>query len=596
MTTIIFNPTAERRENWTHKCDDHRKILLHDPTIMVRSHRLFEEPTIQRSSTGIIISFGEIKKVAEKSNGNKFLPDQKILENATSFNGSFAQILASALGCAIITDRFGSTVVFIASTLRSELLISTSYEELIKEVTPEESGPLVEESIFEFLYMRRLFGEKTYHSQVRVLPAASVSHVEFNSGRTTSKKYWTPGPPSLFNAHEASTLLTRELKNATERRLASQDERYGLMLSGGLDSRALLAIGCDRYMCFTNTPKKNNEYEVAHRLASSVGATHHYLRRPRDYFERIFSDAIASSNSMTVFYEAQFLGYIEEIATYVDTVHLGIGLDIFFCGHYMNKYHPAMFGRQALYFKKTNMIEGNFEQDYLNCVSYRLKTSKLRSIVKDDYWKSLQESLTVAIKEKAAAGRSVGLCGHSLWEYMHLTDFGRHYSMLMSSSLRGQIDAQVPALDNELYNLAFSLSTDLKLNWNVYQNAIEKLSPGLFKVKNANTNIRASYDLFTQTGIQIGRSLVRRLGVTGIGGLPSMDDRSWPLVSDDMATPFMRAKIESMVTGGRINNLPFIDPQKLMNVFAEHVSGKKNHGVLFGLMLTLEHGVLSYRK
>ena len=73
---------------------------------------------------------------------------------------------------------------------------------------------------------------------------------------------------------------------------------------------------------------------------------------------------------MTIFYESQFVGYIQQISELIDVVHMGIGLDIFFCGHYMAKYHPVVLGRPSLHFKtrniEVNRIENEFMENKIN--------------------------------------------------------------------------------------------------------------------------------------------------------------------------------------------------------------------------------------
>jgi hypothetical protein len=83
------------------------------------------------------------------------------------------------------------------------------------------------------------------------------------------------------------------------------------------------------------------------------------------------------------------------------------------------------------------------------------------------------------------------------------------------------------------------------------------------------------------------------MGYSRITGLPSAKDRSWPLVSEDMSSTAMKEKIRHMVYDGKIRNISFIDPAKLHRIYEEHSCGNANHAVLFGLLLTLEHGLLN---
>jgi len=47
-----------------------------------------------------------------------------------------------------------------------------------------------------------------------------------------------------------------------------------------------------------------------------------------------------------------------------------------------------------------------------------------------------------------------------------------------------------------------------------------------------------------------------------------------------------------MVKEGKINDLTFIVPEKIENVYHAHFDGRHDHSVLLGLLLTLEFGLL----
>ena len=59
--------------------------------------------------------------------------------------------------------------------------------------------------------------------------------------------------------------------------------------------------------------------------------------------------------------------HAETIASEVDVVHMGIGLDIMFCGHYMFKHRPSLF--ETSFFFSLDRID----EQHLN--KYLLKTS-----------------------------------------------------------------------------------------------------------------------------------------------------------------------------------------------------------------------------
>ena len=145
-----------------------------------------------------------------------------------------------------------------------------------------------------------------------------------------------------------------------------------------------------------------------------------------------------------------------------------------------------------MFFILDRIDEQHLEQIFIENVSYRLKTSDVQAIVKPGAIAHLDQALLNSAKQKFDEGRGCGLSGHRLWEYMHLTDLGRHYSTLMARSLSQYLPVEIPAFENDLYDLAFRLSVKGKVNWRVYLQALRKLSTEAMRVPNSNSNIRAS--------------------------------------------------------------------------------------------------------
>ena len=508
-------------------------------------------------------------------------------------NGTFFIAIVEKDRATLISDRFGSIPVFVASLNDAGIVIATGYRSVLAQLTPSESGGLSETAVYEFIYMRRLFGTKTYHDRVSCLPSASITKINSVGKVIESVQFWKPKVTELDRGENEPARLVESLKSASRMYMRDDVERYGLMLSGGLDSRGLLSLGRSRYSTFTTAPSQNNEYKIARELARNFGAEHKFLLRNPDHLVENFSSMVLASNAMTVFHECQFMEHAETIASEVDVVHMGIGLDIMFCGHYMFKHRPSLFGRPALFFILDRIDEQHLEQIFIENVSYRLKTSDVQAIVKPGAIAHLDQALLNSAKQKLDEGRGCGLSGHRLWEYMHLTDLGRHYSTLMARSLSQYLPVEIPAFENDLYDLAFRLSVKGKVNWRVYLQALRKLSTEAMRVPNSNSNIRASLGPFAQTGINISRGVAARLFPSApIRRMPQTADRSWSAVRNDLENEFFNSKIDQLADSSAVIDLSFIDPDKLRNIIADHKSKRADHSVLVNLLLTLEYGLL----
>ena len=523
------------------------------------------------------------------------LGDQ-LISSPEKLNGSFLIAISTTDQLTLITDRFGSIPIFYGFFRNKGIALSTGYRCLLEHLGSKNAGVISEPAIFEFLWMRRLFGEKTYHQNVKCLPSASLITVEsFGVNITSSTQFWRHQSASINREGGEAEYLVERLANASDLYFSDDEKKFGLMLSGGLDSRALLSLGKTRYKSFTTARTKNNEFEIASELSQLFNVEHEFLKREQDYLVQNFEASVIASNAMTVFYECQFLGHAQSIASQVDIVHMGIYLDIFFCGHYLFKKRPQVCGRSAIFFILQQLDDHNLEETFIKNISYRLKTSNPESVVHAKAILELKNSLLESIRQKMDEGRQCGFSGHRLWEYMHLTDIGRHYSALMARSLACHVPVEIPCLENDLYDLALSMSIEDKVNWSAYQDALKKLSAAAMRIRNSNTNIKAHHSLFIQTILNVIRSAAGQLTHSGqIKRMPEFGDRSWPAVIDDLGNAFFDNKINDLGESSEIMSLSFIDPDRLRKVISEHRSGIQNHAVFLSLLLTLEHGLLRH--
>lgn len=556
-----------------------------------------EVPLIRESSQFFTAIYGtpfyRNKRLSEIKNFSLFT---KIISNSIGeIDSSFLIICLDKTidKLTICTDRFGSRVFFY-SIMKDFVAFSTAIHHIYRLLRNHKTLQVDKEAIFEFLWFRRLFGEKTYLKEIQILPAASVC--SFEKGLLIGfERYWFPNPSnrSEKTTHQWAESLESSITRGVE--LAIEDEqRHLLMLSGGLDSRALLSVGANRYISVTNTPTVNQEYRIARETANLVHSKHHHIIRPKTYLENILEDAVLLSNGMTLYYECQFLGYQKKLAELGDDVQMGLFLDVFFCGHYMPKHHQRIGNRTSVYFVLDKIKKNGFEQYFLENISYRQKFTDLSKAIRPTTFRSGYDSILHQIRQITSQGQDYGFSDIELWEYLHLNNIGRHYSMLMAHSLRHTIDVRLPALTNENYDIAFSLPPLNKYNWSTYIDALKRIHPEIMNITNSNTNNPAKHGLHRQTYSKILKGLVNVVRPNSFSLSPNMSDRSWPLVRDSLTeSSLITEHLNKMLESGRILDLQIIDRSKIKELFRLTQSGKEDHSVFLNQLLTIEKGLLA---
>jgi asparagine synthase (glutamine-hydrolysing) len=442
----------------------------------------------------------------------------------------------------------------------------------------------------EFLFLRRLLGSRTLAKSMRYLPAASLLHIA-SDGSADELNYWRPDySKAAPRESELPGLLADGLRTAVGAH-QSDERKFGLLLSGGLDSRAILAAASKPTVCYTTCLRENNESAVARAVAAGAHATFHFVPRPANLYDGVLDDAVFLTGGEQTYVEAQFLTYAERWPEPPDTFLIGLGADIFFGGLYLPKRPARLFGRQALHYKLIPMA-ADFSDMFLSGVSYRLKQSDPNILVRTDRRSAVRDALRHSIDAVARKGQDCGAQGYDLWEYMHIDTLSRHYSFPMIMSVRSYADCRAPALDNELLDLSIRMTAKQKLNGTAYQKAIAILSPTLGQIRNANTNLPANVPLPRQTLVKLARFAAHKAFGADCPVAPSAIDRSWPSAKQSLESclSIMR-RVGALQCSERLAAISFIDMDGVRTVVGDHLAGRTDHAVMINLLLTLDRAL-----
>ncbi len=108
----------------------------------------------------------------------------------------------------------------------------------------ERSPQLDEVALAQYMRFQQLLGTRTFFKGIQALAPASVLSYKLETGICRIEPYWSfdqiPNHPAGVTFEEAAEEATRLMRQAVLRRLRG-NYRFGIYLSGGLDSRTLLA-------------------------------------------------------------------------------------------------------------------------------------------------------------------------------------------------------------------------------------------------------------------------------------------------------------------------------------------------------------------
>jgi hypothetical protein len=568
-------------------------LLEHAPLIgrfQVWSEKL--RPALRRHAT----SKGELLIVGDPIHGARrddasvlaaFCAARDIESFARSLDGTFLIIVRSTDPdhLSVISDRFASYGFYYSLQSDHRLTGALSLTQLVNHL-----GGFVpnETACMEFLHLRRIFGEKTYDRRCHFLGSASILSHDVEGGSV--RKYWQPqyGRERL-DMRRGVDAIVAALRGTMRTSMddAGPDRSYALFMSGGLDSRALLAAAESKPLCVTTCDRYNNEADVAETAARTVGAPFLFVPRRQQPYDGHVAEAVFYGGGQHVLTEAHFLAYDDILGSKADCFFMGLGLDVFLGGLYLPKSPVRWLGRDTLHFS-LKPLPADLSSAFIGGVKYRLSTSNAWDVVRPAARSQLQNGLHASIEEIVSRGRALGAEDYDLWEYLHLHNFGRHYSLLMIQSVRHWAECRAPAFCNELFDIAITLPARLKVNSETYLAALNRLSPALMRIRNANTNVEAGRSFRSQSAIRAARIVANRLGA-GLRVSPTVDERSWPSPKDTLnSSRVLNRRMAALKHSGHLEALRIVDLGAVGRMVDDHIDRRADHSTLLLMLITLD--------
>lgn len=504
---------------------------------------------------------------------------------ARALDGNFLIVVHSLAdkSLRVISDRFGAFAFYWSDRGNGRVAGSLSLVELIRHLG---CIKLDEIALAQFMHFRRLFGEVTADRRCQYLTSAGI--LSNDPGGTEVRKYWEAdyAAPRL-RPRQASDEIAGALRGTMRMHMEEcGSRRYALFLSGGLDSRALLAGSTDRPFCVTTCASFNNEAAVAQEVAKVADAGFEFVPRPAMPYDGHVADAVYYGGGQHIVSEAHFLSYPAHIKHPADCFFLGLGLDVFLGGLYLPKKPARWLGRDALHYKLQTLPK-DVTGAFFSGVKYRLSTSDPWQVIATSTRRRLQDGVLQSLKKIAERGSALGAQDHDLWEYLHLHNFGRHYSFLMIQSVRHWAECRAPALCNDLLDIAIRLPAQDKANSWAYLSALEQLAPELMKIRSANTNIRAGMSFRRQSAVRAGRKMINALG----GRLrvsPAAQERSWPRPAATLkSSSELSAAVGALPNSEYLAGSGMFDMDVVRKQISDHAERRHDHSVLLLVLVTM---------
>lgn len=462
--------------------------------------------------------------------------------------------------------NFGSTLLF-ASGVRA-LLVDHTLPRVIDQV-----------AIQEFLTFDHVLHQRTLLEEVKLLPQGSI--LKFQNNHLTVKPYFHFNFTDVYPFCEPPAYQERflfEIKRAAQRQ-SGGDHLKGLMLSGGLDSRFLLALlteilGPTNLHTFTWSIPGSDDARYAKEAANKTGAKHHFFELKPDWLLKEGEKAVKITDGMGNLVNLHAIANLEEETQFAPVIYKGFMGD-------------AMFG-----FGLRPRFWANYDpeteiQEHLQAYrDYRVLTFDLPEhpgIFTDTFLSNVKDGLMQDFRNGMRSSGVRQLATQRL--YFDLTQ--RVPRMTINGVLvaRDRAVIRLPFTDNDLVDFSMTIPPYLAFERKLMIDSFVQAYPKLARIPTPRDHLPLTH-CAREVALRNMQFIRWHLRKAGFGWLAGPENRPYK----DYHTWFrttLRNWVESTLLSRESLGRGYLKPESIKQIVNDHMAGK-NNAVKIGALMAIE--------
>ncbi|MSS71227.1 MAG: asparagine synthetase B family protein [Candidatus Latescibacteria bacterium] len=450
----------------------------------------------------------------------------------------------------LLSDRYGFSPL--SYTVRQgRFLFASSALALL--ASPGDPPHLDPHAVSDLLSFGHLLEDRTLVEDIRLLPPASI--LTWRDGQVSLSRTWTPayredeGGPS---GPDAVRQMADRLHEAVRR---CSGDPIGVLLSGGLDSRTLVAIASrlHRITALTFGEPGTDDLEIARRVAHLLEVEHHTFEISPDDLPRYAGSIVRRTDGALNLHHACAAGAFPAIRERCAAVLSGM--------HLLGSFVPSRLkaGESVLPFlipplpretRRALLTDGCFEQTE----------------------RHIPESL--AAVEAACPFRSPV----NRLDALDIAQRQRRFILAGLLPLRDRVEVRLPLFDEDLMGFVRGVAPSLRADQRLYIDAFCHLFPDLARIPWAKTGLPVSASPPRRRLARLWRRL------RGHRPRPSLAfTGTWHARS-----PALRAFERDLLLGQTARQRGIFRPDAVERLLSEQEQGLHDHWDLIGRMVTLE--------
>ncbi|WP_114575816.1 asparagine synthase-related protein [Saliphagus sp. LR7] len=479
------------------------------------------------------------------------------------------------------TDRFGTVPLYWTRPDDGTAVFSTNVQTL--PYHPAVDTAFHPGYLHEYLAFRRTFGVRTPLEGVEKLRPGTVTTMDLADGTVSADQYWRPRyRPCEVPFERFVDEFVGRFRAVLDEWLR-EDREYGVLLSGGSDSRLALAGLCDAgadATAFHMNDWMNREARTAERVAMETGTPFEWLRRGPGYRIGATERNRWATTFNGWFSQPYTSGFEAEITGRVDGLLSGLYGDSLFRGYGVPSPTVPLGGLGSVTLpveRPVDSIDG-----YVDLLverahdGYDLPT-ELRSVLDEE------------IHRDGGKIRHHGVVYDSLDDLVY---YGGCYPLSNDDDVRFQTGLRklrpyrTPYLDNRLLELSLSMPVGYRLRRNVIDRAVARLAPDLAEIAHASTGVALSRPFPVKYAGEHLTELRRKCDSTRAPPEPYLTQGPW---LDDAELLRSSRFVTEVLTENRAlaDAVPGMSAGEVRRLYDEHCNGENHVGELYTLVTLL---------
>ncbi len=527
-----------------------------------------------------------IKKLDAKGVVLEQVTDEHILLNLyLQYGDQFARFLNAACliviwqadtqTLKIINDRMGLHPLYYAQSGQNFLFASGIRALLVDEAIPRQVDLT---AVSEFLTFDHILGQRTMLSSVSLMPQGSI--LTFSQGKVCIEPYHFFQLTEQYPLRSVDSYMEEymmHLKNAIQRHYHGESG-VGLMLSGGLDSRFILALMADLSKqsldTFSWSIPGSDDARYAKEAARKAGTQHHFFELPADWILHKGEKAIRLTDGNANIINLHAYANIEQESQIATTIFKG------FLGDAMMGFgvRPRFWAD----YDPSTMFEVHLEA-YRDYRVLTFDTPDHPRVFTDSFYKTTQAEWFEDFQSGMLASKAKQMTNQRI--YFDLTQRVPRMTINGVEVARSRARIRLPFADNDLLDFSLTLPPWLRLSRTLMNQAFVRFYPQYAKIPIAQTGLpmmTCAREVLLRNW-QFMQWHLRNKGLHALAGPQSRPYKDYAHWFRTNLRPWM----ENILLSNRHLERGYIKREVIKKLVSEHIAGA-NHTARLGAMLSLE--------